>query len=239
MKFIYMMLTCLAFSFSPARAAVFACPGLAGLKEEAKSCKDNASFGQAGLDCLKNLEKAIQARAAAAQKEMAASNALKVDKAGNAQTHNFQGATADYSISQDALSELIANAKVAHVSVHGYLNNIIYPEDFDAPEDIIGDMIEFLDANPCYNDNRLGLEGVKKKIESHIKELEVAKLASLGRGTTSGNRNSNQGSIIATKNQGGNTGNGSVMPVPQGTSRNPASSITGVEDDAKKRAKAH
>lgn len=211
------------------------CPGLAALKENANSCRDNITFGQAGLDCYNALQRAIQARAAAAKSQLAASNALKIDKAGNQQNHNFQGANADYGISQDALTELIASAKLAHGSVDGYLNNIIFPEDFDAGEEIIGDMIEFIDSEPCYNENRLGLEDLKKRIEKNIRELEAAKAASLARANVSGHRDTNTGSLTAPVAHG-TAGIGAAAHVPSGPSRNPASSITGVREDEAKRA---
>lgn len=213
---------------------VFACRGLAGLKENAESCRDNKTFGQAGLDCYNALQRAIQARAAAAKAQMAASNVAKIDNAGNQQNHNFQGAHADYGISQDALTELIANARLAHGSVDGYLNNIIFPEDFDAPEELIGDMFEFIDSEPCYNENRLGLEDLKKRIEKNIKELEAAKAASLARANVSGHRETHTGSLTQPVAHGA-AGIGAGTPVPSGHARNPASSITGVQEDKAKR----
>lgn len=216
---------------------VFACKPLGGLKDNVESCEENGQYGDAGKACLNALQKSIQARAAAAKAAMSASHVAVVDKAGNAQHRNFQGANADYLITDDALAESIKNAKAAHAAVDGYLNNIIYPEDFDAPASLIGDMIAFLDKSPCYNDNRLGLEGVKKKIEKQIQELEQAKAASLARADVSAGRNTTQGSI---QNNVIENGVASAAPRanggPQGAARTPASSITGVKEDAVKRA---
>ena len=103
------------------------CVPLSSIKEvKAFNCMDNHFYGQAGLDCLHALEAAIQSRAKVAMLQLAASNVQHVDRAGNAQTHDFQGANSDYEISQNALAELIAAAKAARSSVHQYKENIYY-----------------------------------------------------------------------------------------------------------------
>jgi len=234
-------LVCLALLSTEARAgASFACAALDSIKEvTAFECDDNHFYGQAGLDCLHSLESAIQSRAALAAKQMAASNAEHVDQAGNAQTHNFQGSNGDYSLSDEALAELIANAKAARENVDQYLNNVYYPEDWDAPEELIGDTNDFLDDNECYADNRDGLRQVKKKIEGYIDQLQAAKTASLERAKISSERNVGQDSLNVQIVKGGTSGEGSgVKDVPKGHSPTPASTITGVHEDAEKRAKA-
>ena len=88
-------------------------------------------------------------------------------------------------------------------------------------------------------ENRDGLKNVRDRIDTYISQLEATKAASLARANISGNRNSYQGSLDAKVVNGGVGSGSGLRPVPQGESRNPASSISGVELDAAKRALAN
>lgn len=211
-----------------------ACPTTESFEEDVKECEDNGKIAQAGIDCTTSLEKAIQEQSAVAAKAMSASNTKIVDKGGNAQTHNFAGSGADYAITQATLAELIAAAKKARNQVEDYHMNIYYPEDFDAPEEMIGDPEEFIAESECFGENKRGLMGLVDKIDRHIADLEKTKALASAKGLTSGSRQEGmQNSLVKgakdTKAVGSKT--------PKGTSTNGKSDITGVKEDKQKRSK--
>lgn len=215
------------------------CPSLENLMEEAEECSDNGRFGEAGISCVKALEDAIRQQAELARASMKASNEKHTgEQAGNAQTHNFAGSGANYQISRTTLEELIAAAKGTRASVNSYLNGIYYPEDFDAPEEVIGDPIEFLDNNACYNDNRIGLENLVKQVDKKIAELEAALSESQKRETGSNQREIGQGTAGLGKVTGGKN-TGPPKPLPSGSAKGGASprtksDITGTKESKEK-----
>jgi len=214
-------------------AVQLSCPDTQKIEEEAEVCEDNGKFGEAGIECLSSLEKAIREQSALAKKSMMNSNAALIDKAGNAQTSNFAGSGADYRIAQKTLEELIDQAKNARAKVESYHLNIFYPEDFDAPEEVIGDVEEFLEESECFSENKNGLMKIVDKIDKHIADLEKTRIASSQKGVTSGNREEGmQNSLV---NGVSNTkGQGAAVPVPAGKSQNGTSDITGVQEDKNK-----
>lgn len=222
---------------SAGAAVKISCPSLQSLEENASECGDNNYFQQAGRQCLKAFEKAIQQRSVLAQAQLAASNLALVDKAGNSQNHNFGGSEADYDISQEALAELIDAGKKARNSVDDYLKHIYFPEDFDAPEEIIGDPMEFLDNNACYAEVESDLKSVLKKIDQHLAELAKTKEASKIRGNTSGSREGLQNSLTTGVSRASD-GSAGAQPVPKkGNSQKSNSDITGIKEDEAKRQK--
>lgn len=185
-------------TISPAQAAkpLFSCVTADSIDDGQGDCEVNQKFSTAGLECLQTLEAAIQARSKVANAQMNASNIANTVTKGNAQNHTFQGGGANYDISQQALAELINAAKVARATVSGQMDHLYYPEDFDAPQEVIGDPMEFLTNTSCYGENEKILKDAVKRIDQHIADLQKAKVASAQRENINiQNDNKGQGSI--------------------------------------------
>jgi hypothetical protein len=213
------------------------CPAVDDFSNENMTCEENGKFGQAGVDCLSSLETAIKNQSAVAHKAMMGSNEKLVDKAGNAQTHNFHGSGADYALAQATLEELIASAKKAREKVESYHLNIFYPEDFDAPEEVIGDREEFIMDNPCFSENKLGLMDIVKKIDKDIADLEKTKALAMSKGATSGTRQEGMQNSLVNGASNTKAAGAKAGAIPKGTSQNGSSDITGVKEDQSKQQK--
>jgi hypothetical protein len=229
-----LLLTVISF---PARALTVTCVTPESIEEDgAMDCQDNGKFGEAAIACMKDLERAIAERTKRAQLELAASNAAH-SAMGNAQNHNFAGSEADYAISQASLSDLIAASKHIRKRVDSYLDHVYYPTDWDAPEELIGDVNEYIEGEPCYAENAEGIKGIVKRIDGYIEQFEQAKVASAKRGTTSSGREGLQNSIGHGAVTGGKStpgAPGKMQRVPSGKSNNGRSDITGVKEDKQK-----
>lgn len=224
-------------SFPAAAELPLPCKGLEELNESVMSCNDNGLVGQAGVACVQALEKLIQSRANEAVKQLAASHDLHVVQKGNNQAHDFAGTGAGYGISEAALNELITAAKRARSNVDGYLHNIVFPDYFNHSHAAIGDPFEFMDNSKCYSENRDGLRQLIKRVDKNIADLERTRQGSLARGSAASGREGMQGSLTVSAT-GGRAAAGSVAPVPSAQNRRPASDITGVKEDEKKRLRA-
>lgn len=217
---------------APSHAAIQAsCTSVSSLDEATTGCEDNAQFTQAGRKCLQSLEDLIAAQTKVAATQLAAANA-KVNATNNAQNVGLQGARADYAISQQTLANLIASAKEARRNVDGYLNHIYYPEDFDAPAEVIGDPVKFLDANDCYSDNERALKSALDQIDKHIRDLERTKSVAMQHGNVSGARESGLQQSLNKSVSNKKSGQGSATAV-QGQDTGHGSDVTGVEKDLK------
>lgn len=227
----------LALLSSNAHALTVTCVTPESIEEDgAMDCQDNGKFGEAAIACMKDLERAIAERTKSAQLQLAASNAAH-SAMGNAQNNNFAGSEADYAISQASLSDLIAASKHIRKRVDSYLDHVYYPTDWDAPEELIGDPVEYIEGEPCYAENAEGIKGIVKRIDGYIEQFEQAKVASMKRGTTSGGREGLQNSIGHGAVTGGKStpgAPGTMQRVPSGKSNNGRSDITGVKEDKQK-----
>ncbi len=222
MNFLIMALSITAHAAIPS----ITCTNPERLNSEVQSCDGNSRYGEAGLSCTKQFEQLVQQQAGAASKKMGASNA----GVGSHQAQNFSGAASDYNISKETLDELIRAGEHTKTQVEAYLQNIVYPEDFDAPPAVIGDPIEFLDKEGCYSENRDGLENLLDTIDDHLEDLAKAKAASVARQDTSSGREGNLNNSLvkgaaSTKAQG--------AKVPSGKSQNGASDVTGTKPKRK------
>lgn len=173
---------------APAAAKSSACSTARDLDKQAESCDDNGLYADAGFDCLEKLESLIQTKAAAAKITLQLSNAAHVGDGKAKQASSFLGSGADYKIAMAALDSMIASAKKARGTVGSYLNNIFFPEEFDAPEELIGDNMEFVKNSRCYAEPKSLIEKTLETIDRHIADLERTKQAAASLGAQSGDR---------------------------------------------------
>lgn len=67
--------------------------------------------------------------------------------------------------------KVLAAAKKAKEYVSSYRDNIYYPEDWDAPQELIGDPIDFFDSEKCYAEARDSLKKTESSIDRYIAEF--------------------------------------------------------------------
>lgn len=65
---------------------------------------------------------------------------------------------------------ILSSAKAAKKYVSTYRDDIYYPEDWDAPEELIGDPMDFFDSEKCYAEARDALKKTEETIDRHIAE---------------------------------------------------------------------
>lgn len=65
---------------------------------------------------------------------------------------------------------IVAAAKAAKKYVSAYRDDIYYPEDWDAPEELIGDPMDFFDSEKCYAEARDSLKKTEEAIDRYIDE---------------------------------------------------------------------
>lgn len=143
----YFAIVVLTLLSAPAFAQV-KCTAFEVLDKNTESCEDNSKFLNAGKECLQKLEALIST-----------TTGVAIDKIRKATPSDFK----KKKLSSDQKNVLLASARHVKTTLHKYKVNIYYPEDFDAPEEVIGDNSEFVRSQPCYADNLAGLE-----------ELEIA-----------------------------------------------------------------
>lgn len=146
-------------SLSPATQAAPAldCPSLESLEALAEDCGGNLHFARAAQKCSRSLETALL------KTQLDITAGLQVP--GDAPAKAFE----------NALSNALALAERAREQVAGYRASIYFPEDFDAPEEVIGNAFEFLDANACYAENERYLDGLSSQISAQASLLQKAK----------------------------------------------------------------
>lgn len=138
---------------APAFAARLSCVSLDALDKRTEECKDNPQYTKAGQECLKKFEEFI-ARAAG----------IPVGS-----VRHGEDITKPLSSSQK--EQINAAGKMAKKRVSDYRDNIYYPEDWDAPEELIGDPMDFFDSEPCYAKARDSLQKAEDKIDVLVKKF--------------------------------------------------------------------
>jgi hypothetical protein len=159
---------------APAAEASFSCLHPQQLDDANDTCEENGKYVDAGIDCLDQLEDLIEKTKSQTAQKLERSNRRHLGDGKNRQSSAFQGTSADYKIADKALNGLVRSAKQAKRHVSAYLDNIYFPEEFDAPEEIIGDGIEYLNSSPCYAEPRDMLRAMLSDIDRHIADLERA-----------------------------------------------------------------
>lgn len=57
--------------------------------------------------------------------------------------------------------------------IEGYLNHILYPEDWDAPPAVIGDPKAFFESHKCYSANRDRIESLLSDLRVEVNALKI------------------------------------------------------------------
>lgn len=230
MKTMILMLTALFLGASPA----LACPSLSSLDSEEDNCTDNGKYVDAGIGCFLEFEGMVKKDAGEAFVKMSQSNKKHVGGKANSQASGMAGATADLKISEATLDMLIAAGKIAQKSLDGYSRNIYFPEEWDAPEELIGNGLDYLNSSACYAEPRDMLQDMKDRTDRYVKDLEKAKKAVVAMKGVTDSRDQNLDSANNVRKPAGKGGKASA-PVPARKQVQKRSTITGVEQDKAKR----
>lgn len=126
------------------------CESLSSLDNKSEECKDNTNYTSAGKNCLKKLEDLILKKTKFTVQKIK-SKSSKINQISRKNRELILDAT------KDAMSK-----------VQDYRNNIFYPEDWDAPEEVIGDGLKFMNSQKCYADANKTLKEVSETLSSYI-----------------------------------------------------------------------
>lgn len=218
----------------PAQASMV-CASLESLASEANDCTDNIVFAEAAVECLEKLEGAIDA-----QKKAVSADMKKLgNQAKSTQAAKQANSMLDYRLSKATLERLIGMAKDAQRETSGFLDSVMWPEDSDNPDITGPDFEAFLESDSCYKDNKDVITSVLKDFDDHIADLEKAKEVSQTLEASTQGRETSMDSLVPGTMSAKptravaspNLGKGKKKPKPG------KSKITGIEEDAKKRAK--
>lgn len=221
----------------PFTAEAINCTSLKTLEKPNGSCSDNGAYLTAGVECLEALEALINAKTGVLSAAMSASNQAYTNDKVNKQTNTFAGTTQDYNMMISTIDSLIKSAKVAKGQVAKYQKSLFYPEEWDAPKEVIGDPDTFFDSHQCYAEPRDALSRVQEELDVHIEDLENAKKAAAQLRANSQGRESkldeaagSEGAVANTSGDGGGKKQGASGKSPKGES-----GVSGQEEDRKKR----
>lgn len=224
----------LSVTLEPAKASQV-CASPDSLAAEANDCTDNIVFSEAAVECLEKLEGAIDAQS----KAVSASMKNIGSQAKRSQAAKQTNSKLDYRLSKATLEKLIAMAKNAQRETSGFLDSVMWPEDFDNEEITGPDFEAFLESDSCYKENKDLITNVLKDFDDHIAELEKAKEASQVLEASTQGRETSMDSIVPNSMSAKPT-RVVASPDPGSGKKKPKlrkPTITGVEEDAKKRAK--
>jgi hypothetical protein len=215
-------------------ASALACYSLEELDDENDDCSTNGKYVDAGIGCFLTFENKVKKEAGEAYVKMKASNKKHVMGDKNSQASGMAGTTANFKLSEAALDALIAAGKATLGNLDGYSKNIYFPEEWDAPEELIGNGLDYLNSSACYAEPRDMLSDMKKSTEEYIQDLERAKAAIQAmNGINTGNDTKIDNAVNMQQKPAG-VGKGTAY---QFKKQPPAkkSKITGIEEDLKKR----
>jgi hypothetical protein len=220
-------------------AARAGCIPLGKLDNEEDDCLNNGKYVESAISCFVDFESLVKAKAGVAAGQLEQSNAAHLANGKNSQANGEAGGASDYKIAVATLDGLIAAGKAARSSIDSYSKNIYFPEDFDAPPEVIGDPMGYLDSSPCYAEPRDMLQDMLQRADLYIADLERSRQAALAMLGTTSSRDTQLGAAADTRAPA-SAARGRSGPALKGKKqRNPAPDITGVDNDKKKREQVH
>lgn len=156
------------------------CPSVENVRSKAMSCeKDNRMWTDAADYCLKRLNKIIDIQTKKMSRQLRLANKKNLDSAINKQKQNFIGTDVDYEIAQKNLDMLIDIADRTETQIDDYKHNVYFPEEWDEPEEIIGNRIKYVESQPCYSETLKAVRNILDKTTSAKESLIATKKASL------------------------------------------------------------
>jgi hypothetical protein len=228
-KKLWPLLCLVAYSTSAEAKQVLAfCTPLIEIDNAVEDCTKNHLYSEQAIDCLNDMEKAIQTAVAQLNKD------LDTAKKNSAQNKTLSSSTGNYFLSEKKLNLLLSRAIASSNEIKAYKENVVLPEDHDSEllksEE---DFENFINGVSCFSDNHQVLEYVLEDFDEIIKDLTMARDASLLKKTDSNSREADMDGGTVIKNAGSN----SKITVPTPTKRGDPireSDISGTEKLQKK-----
>lgn len=138
------------------------CRKLGELNEAVQDCGGNRKYLEAGQACLQAYKAFLSAEKESALRSL---EALQAGGLVAGEKHSEAVRT---------LGKVLDAGEAASESVKGYLANIVYPEDWDAPPEVIGNPADFFNSHKCYRESRDGLEALTEEIDLSVKQVVEA-----------------------------------------------------------------
>lgn len=212
------------------------CPDLNALTRAVNKCRLNPYFTKASTACLTKLGAEIKLQTAALTAAMgAADSSSESAQAGRLVNHGQNLAS-----SKASLEALRAAASQVRDKLLGYRDHMRRAGDVskDFSKRLSPGFNSILESFPCYRDNHAAISRYVTATEKKIAELDATleDVSGLATRTELGTRKVGTDSASGLKTV--RDGKASQAPGPRApASRKPGSSITGVKEDAQKRAK--
>ena len=211
------------------------CPDLHALTRAVNKCKLNPFFTKASTICLRKLGDEIKLQTAALTSAMAAANAAST----SAQADKLANHGENLASSRASLEALRAAATQVRDKLLGYRDNMRRAGDVskDLSKRLSPGFNSILESFPCYRDNHAAITRYITATEAKIAELNgtLGDVSSLKARTDESTKQVGTDSASGLVKANGRAGTGAQVRAP--ASRKPGSSITGLKEDARKRAK--
>ncbi len=208
------------------------CTPIEELEGTIQSCEDNDNFVTQGEACLDKLD-------AESKSVSAMLPALFSKNVDQRQAGKFDSSIQDEKMASASLLFLIGTTELAMNEIRNYKANLADPPDADEMDVHGGDIEGYRSQVECFGVNRSNLESLLKDFDRRLNEFRQAKKVADAHTLTSEKNRKGVTALDSASGQKILTGKaaGSAVKAPVGTSPKKASSITGVEVDAKKRGK--
>ena len=208
------------------------CQPIDRIEEELYSCEENDLYLQYGEACLDKLD--AESRSVSAFLPAVFSKNIDARQAGkfDSSIHDEQKASA-------ALAYLIGTTELAMREIQQYRENLALPPDHDEADVTGGDVAGYVESVDCYAANKRNLSSLLADFDRRLGELRTAKQVADANAAKSQlhRRNIDVSSASDVKLLAGK-GQGSVRQPASAKHPKKASTITGVEIERDKRAKA-
>lgn len=225
--------------FSPKVTLALTCSPVKEMNKSTKGCNDNYIYTDAAYACADKFYLELEKKEGEILTKLTEANEKSQEK-GLQQSKELDTAKLGYGYSATELANLIKSGKQSLANLKNYLFYIHYPEDFDAPEEVIGDPVKYLLNSKCYSENVDEIESLIEDLENDIKDLSAVRDAALGKKSGSAKRGvklkGENGVLVPTESKA--VGQGAPTKKIDPKKAQIPGDITGTEDIEQKRKEA-
>jgi hypothetical protein len=146
------------------------------LENPEADCESNGVYVDQAMKCLGSLERLIATKAGVANLALAVrEQSRNQGRRSTRQSVSQANAQQDHQLAVTVLESLILQAKMARTTIDSYRDQVIFPEEIFAPEELTGNNQDFLQSQLCYSEPSEMLKEMVEKIEKHIDDLGRAR----------------------------------------------------------------
>ena len=196
------------------------------------SCEENDVFLEQGEACLSRLDEESKAVTGSVIGAFSANSDQR-------QTGKMTSANQDFLASSAGFAYLIGTTELALAQLAEYKDSLQYPEDWWEEHANMGDVAGYIKGVDCYGTNLENLESLEQDFQRRLGELKKAKQVADSYALKTQDRRAklDAGPAAPVKELRG-VGQGAVRLPASANTPKKASTITGVEVERDKRAKA-